>query len=109
MNIVRMALRMTGLQVIPHSVADYKELEEVFNGLSTEEQKLSLQLYRSFMALHGKGVKLGTLYEIATEFTANEEIRFPDMQHPYQPPTFSDEQINGYPTIREPKDLNQKT
>ncbi len=61
MNIVRMALRMTGLQVIPHSVADYKELEEVFNGLSTEEQKISLQLCPVFYGLARKRGQAGNI------------------------------------------------
>ena len=100
MNIVRFALRMTGAQVTPHGPEYYKELEEVFDRLSTEDQKICLQLHRSFMALIEKGVKLGTIREIAMEFTADEPLRFPDLNAPWEPPTFSDEQINGYPTIR---------
>ena len=100
MNIVRFALRMTGAQVTPHGPEYYKELEEVFDRLSTEDQKICLQLHRSFMALIEGGVRLGTLREIAIEFTADEEVRFPNLNAPWEPPTFSDEQINGYPTIR---------
>ena len=100
MNIVRFALRMTGAQVTPHGPEYYKELEEVFDRLSTEDQKICLQLHRSFMALIEKGVKLGTIREIAMEFTADEPLRFPDLNAPWEPPTFTDEQINGYPAIR---------
>ena len=100
MNIVRFALRMTGAQVTPHGPEYYKELEEVFDRLSTEDQKICLQLHRSFMALLEKGGKRGTIREIAMEFTADEPLRFPDLNAPWEPPTFSDEQINGYPTIQ---------
>ena len=100
MNIVRFALSMTGAQVTPHEAAYYKELEEVFDGLSTEDQKICLQLHRSFMALIEGGVRLGALREIAIEFTADEEVRVPTLNAPWEPPTFSDEQINGYPTIQ---------
>ena len=100
MNIVRFALRMTGAQVTPHGPEYYKEPEEVFDRLSTEDQKICLQLHRAFMALIEGGVRLGTLREIAIEFTADEEVRFPNLNAPWEPPTFSDEQINGYPTIQ---------